>query len=108
MGTLPKKKKSSNNNNIRSSIHDGTQSLGEFHLDKSTNCGDVLVVGDAEYRVVTARCQYKYAGGSRYVMVRKILEVKEVKRAVVEEQLQKQLKRTKRYYDHDEGPLELE
>ena len=33
--------------------------LGEFSLDKSTNCGDLLEVGDREYEVQRARCQYK-------------------------------------------------
>lgn len=64
--------------------------LGEFQLDKSTTSGDVIVVGDKEYQVQTARCQYKYAGGQRFVMVRKILEVKEVTRVYKEEALIRQ------------------
>jgi hypothetical protein len=42
--------------------------LGEFSLDKNTNCGDLLVVGDKEYEVQQARCQYKYAGGQRFAI----------------------------------------
>lgn len=66
------------------------QVLGEFELDKSTTSGDIIVLGDKEFRVETARCQYKYAGGQRFVMVRKILEVKELKRVQNEEVLQRQ------------------
>ncbi len=39
--------------------------LGEFELDKSTTSGDIIVLGEKEFRVETARCQYKYAGGQR-------------------------------------------
>jgi len=67
-----------------------TTVLGEFELEKSTTSGDVIVLGDKEYRVETARCQYKYAGGQRFVMVRKILEVKELTRAESEEALLRQ------------------
>ena len=42
--------------------------LGEFSLDKNTNCGDLLEVGDKEYEVQQARCQYKYAGGQRFAI----------------------------------------
>mmetsp|Transcript_26911 Transcript_26911/g.31093 ORF Transcript_26911/g.31093 Transcript_26911/m.31093 type:complete len:277 (-) Transcript_26911:277-1107(-) len=61
--------------------------LGEFNLEKSTTCGDRIMVGETEFIVEKARCQYKYAGGKRFVMVRKILEVKEVSRAETEEKL---------------------
>jgi hypothetical protein len=64
--------------------------LGEFALDKHTTTGDSLQIGDVQYRVVRHRCQYKYAGGQQFVMVRKILEVKEVGRALTEEYLQRQ------------------
>jgi hypothetical protein len=67
-----------------------TTVLGEFELEKSTTSGDVIVLGNKEYRVETARCQYKYAGGQRFVMVRKILEVKELTRAESEEALFRQ------------------
>ena len=33
--------------------------LGQFDLDKNTNCGDLLQVGDREFEVVTARSQFK-------------------------------------------------
>lgn len=80
---------------IKSSIFkrkkDGSldQVLGEFALDKGTNCGDILDVGDGrEYQVQKARCQYKYVGGKKFVMTRKILEVKEMKRILVEKEVQ--------------------
>jgi len=79
---------------IKSSIYkrqkDGKlhQVLGEFAMDKSTNCGDIIDVGDGtQYQVQKARCQYKYAGGKRFVMTRKILEVKEVKRILIEKEV---------------------
>lgn len=85
---------------ISSSIYartdDGTlqQVLGEFTLDKSTNNGDIIKVGGGsdgdegkEYQVQKSRCQYKYAGGKKFVMVRKILEVKEMKRVLVEQEI---------------------
>ncbi len=63
--------------------------VGEFALDKSTNCGDIIEIGDGtQYQVQKARCQYKYAGGKRFVMTRKILEVKEIKRILVEKEVQ--------------------
>lgn len=77
-------------NGIASSIYsrkkDGSlyKVLGQFELDKNTNCGDVLQVGEREFEVVTARSQFKYAGGKRFVMVRKILEVKEITRIAEE------------------------
>lgn len=67
--------------------------LGEFSLDKNTNCGDLLEVGDKEYEVQQARCQYKYAGGQRFVMVRKILQVKEVIRVAEENYLKRQFRK---------------
>lgn len=77
-------------NSIAASIYsrhkDGTlyKVLGQFELDKNTNCGDLLQVADREFEVVTARSQFKYAGGRRFVMVRKILEVKEITRIAEE------------------------
>ena len=70
-----------------------TTVLGEFPLDKSTTSGDIISgLGDGRtYKVVKARCQYKYVGGQRFVMVRKILEVKELTRAIQEAQLEAQL-----------------
>ena len=71
--------------------NDASTILGEFQLDKSTTSGDIICISDRTYKVETARCQYKYAGGQRFVMVRKILEVKEITRAIQEAQLEKQL-----------------
>ena len=42
---------------------DTSTTLGEFKLDKSTTSGDVIILGDREFEVQRARCQYKYAGG---------------------------------------------
>jgi hypothetical protein len=62
--------------------------LGEFALDKTTNCGDIIELDDGtQYQVQKARCQYKYVGGQQFVMTRKILEVKEVKRLLVEKEV---------------------
>jgi hypothetical protein len=66
---------------------DYTTKLGEFALDKHTATGDLLHVGDVQYKVVRLKCQYKYSGGGRFVMVRKILQVKEVGRLETEESL---------------------
>ena len=71
------------------------QMIGEFHLDKSTTCGDIIEIGPLSYQVQKARCQYKYAGGQRFVMVRKILEVKEITRISQEDQLKRQFKKSK-------------
>jgi len=63
--------------------------LGQFELDKNTNCGDLVEIGEKEFEVVKARAQFKYAGGKRFVMVRKILEVKEITRIAEEASLQR-------------------
>mmetsp|Transcript_74 Transcript_74/g.99 ORF Transcript_74/g.99 Transcript_74/m.99 type:complete len:245 (-) Transcript_74:168-902(-) len=68
--------------------------LGEFKLDKSTSCGDIVVVGEKTFVVQKARCQYKYAGGRKFEMVRKILEVKPILRIANEEVLQRSLEKT--------------
>ena len=73
--------------------------LGEFSLDKNTNCGDLLEVGEKEYEVQKARCQYKYAGGKRFVMVRKVLEVKEVVRVAEENYLKRQFRKSETLSD---------
>ena len=90
-----------NSDGIASSIkiqqNDGSfnKILGSYQLDKTTNCGDLIeiTVGNEcrEFEVMKARCQYKYAGGRKFVMVRKILEVKERTRKIVEEHLAKSL-----------------
>lgn len=63
--------------------------LGQFELDKNTNCGDLVEIGERQFEVVKARAQFKYAGGKRFVMVRKILEVKEITRIAEEASLQR-------------------
>lgn len=63
--------------------------IGQFELDKNTNCGDLVEIGEREFEVVKARAQFKYAGGERFVMVRKILEVKEITRIAEEASLQR-------------------
>lgn len=63
--------------------------IGQFELDKNTNCGDLVEIGEREFEVVKARAQFKYAGGKRFVMVRKILEVKEITRIAEEASLQR-------------------
>lgn len=74
---------------------DASTLLGEYPLDKATTSGDIITLTNSAtgrphyYKVETARCQYKYAGGQRFVMVRKILEVKEITRAWQEAQLGK-------------------
>jgi hypothetical protein len=70
---------------------DASTLLGEFQLDKTTTSGDIIVVANRHYRVETARCQYKYVGGHRFVMCRKILEVKEITRSIQEAELERQL-----------------
>jgi hypothetical protein len=93
---LPKPVK---NGNISASVvsqnSDGSigSVIGEFALDKSTTSGDVICIGDVNYQVQAARCQYKYVGGKRFVMVRKILEVKEITRAGAELFLQHQFEK---------------
>ena len=46
---------------IYSRNNDGTlyKVLGQFELDKNTNCGDLIEFGDREFEVVTARAQFK-------------------------------------------------
>jgi hypothetical protein len=95
----PRTKKTNLMGGIAASIYsqkkDGSleKVLGEFSLDKNTNCGDLVEVGDKEYEVQKARCQYKYAGGQRFVMFRKILEVKEVIRVAEENFLKRQFRK---------------
>lgn len=79
--------------------------LGEFKLDKSTTSGDVIVIGEKEFEVQKARCQYKYAGGQRFVMIRKVLEVKEVTRVQKEEFLLQQYQKSE---SEPEAPLHLD
>ena len=80
---------------VRSVRSDGSlhRVLGEFVLDSSTNCGDLLLISDREYEVVSARSQFRYAGGRRFVLVRKVLEVKEVGRIAKEASLGRLMER---------------
>lgn len=85
--------------------------LGEFILDQSTTCGDIVVVGEQSYLVQTAKCQYKYAGGKRFDMVRKILHVKPIRRVQVEAVLQRSLQQTSKYFEdgkEEDDPIMLE
>mmetsp|Transcript_21332 Transcript_21332/g.61489 ORF Transcript_21332/g.61489 Transcript_21332/m.61489 type:complete len:219 (-) Transcript_21332:66-722(-) len=82
--------------------------LGEFQLDKSTTSGDIIELGNRQYKVETARCQYKYAGGKRFVMMRKILEVKEITRVQVERQLQRSLEAASKFIDKADGDIKEE
>mmetsp|Transcript_13873 Transcript_13873/g.33558 ORF Transcript_13873/g.33558 Transcript_13873/m.33558 type:complete len:238 (+) Transcript_13873:70-783(+) len=81
--------------------------LGEFKLDKGTTSGDVIMIGEREYQVQSARCQYRYAGGKRFVMVRKILEVKEITRVQKEEFLTQQFEMSPSA-ENGESSLDLE
>jgi hypothetical protein len=65
--------------------------LGEYALDKHTTTGDLIRIGEAEYRVVQHRCLYKCVS-RRFVMVKKILHVKEIGRIRTEEYLLRQLR----------------
>ena len=97
-------------NAIAASIYarknDGTlyKVLGEFEFNKDTNCGDLLEIGDRQFEVVKVRAQFKYAGGKKTVMVRKILEVKEIIRIAEERSLERLMKKD----DDDLSPLMLE
>jgi hypothetical protein len=85
---------------------DYTTKLGEFALDKHTATGDLLNVGDVQYKVVRLKCQYKYSGGGRFVMVRKILQVKEVGRLETEESLARQWNKQQSSGRDDDVPAE--
>lgn len=63
--------------------------LGEFTFDASTNCGDLLCISNKEYEVVSARSQFRYAGNRTFVLVRKVLEVKEILRIAEEASLKR-------------------
>jgi len=96
-----KKKKKDNGSEMDTSTW-----LGDFVLDKLTTTGDILEIGDKQYKVVKHRCQYKYAGGKRFVMTRKILQVKEVSRLRTEEYLKAQLSGSERLSEANTFPVE--
>lgn len=82
--------------------------LGEFNLDKSTTSGDVIDFGEKTFQVQKARCQFKYAGGQKFFMVRKILEVKDVTRVETEEKILKTFKDSEGIDSDAHSPTSLE
>lgn len=66
------------------------ETLGEFKFEKNTGAGDKIEIDNQIYLVTKAKCQYRYAGAQKFVMVRKILQVKPVQRAMQEEYLLRQ------------------
>ncbi|KAL3790049.1 hypothetical protein ACHAW5_008644 [Stephanodiscus triporus] len=80
---------------VKSLRSDGTlkRVLGEFVFDSNTNCGDLLQISDREYEVLSSRSQFRYAGGRRFVLVRKVLEVKEISRIAEEASLRRLMDR---------------
>ena len=67
--------------------------LGEFTFDATTNCGDLLLIADAEYEVISAKSQFRYAGNRKFVLVRKVLVVKEISRIAEEASLRRLMDR---------------
>jgi hypothetical protein len=95
----PKEKRQKSKRGVEQTVSASYTTLGEFELDRHTTTGDLLngVGGDGDdtqYRVVRLKCQYRYSGGGRFVMVRKILQVKEVGRFETEEKLLRQWKQS--------------
>lgn len=84
-----KGKKKSNNDDHEEEIIIG-ETLGEYKFDKSTNCGDKIEIDNEIYIVQRSKCQYKYAGAQKFVMVRKVLHVKPVERAMQEDYILRQ------------------
>ena len=52
--------------------------------------GDKIEIDNQIYLVQRATCQYRYAGAQKFVMVRKILQVKPIQRAMQEDYLLRQ------------------
>lgn len=67
--------------------------LGEFTFDATTNCGDLLLIADTEYEVISAKSQFRYAGNRKFVLVRKVLVVKEISRIAEEASLRRLMDR---------------
>ena len=86
---IQKRIKKHKNGDGSSTNDEFTTVIGEYQLDKSTTSGDIIAIGEMEYQVQSARNQYRYTGG-RFVMMRKILEVKELNRVQTEEALIRQ------------------
>ena len=66
------------------------ETLGEFAFEKNTGSGDKIEIDNQIYLVQRATCQYRYAGAQKFVMVRKILKVKPIQRAMQEDYLLRQ------------------
>jgi len=66
------------------------EELGEFVFEKNTGAGDKIAIDDEVFLVQRAKCQYRYAGAQKFVMVRKILQVKPIQRVMQEEYLARQ------------------
>lgn len=66
------------------------ETLGEFAFEKNTGAGDKIEIDHQIYLVQRATCQYRYAGAQKFVMVRKILQVKPMQRAMQEDYLLRQ------------------
>lgn len=89
----PKKKKSKKKKRESASSEDyGVvgETLGEFRFEKNTNTGDKIEIDNEVYLVQRSKCQYKYAGAQKFVMVRKILQVKPIQRAMQEDYILRQ------------------
>jgi hypothetical protein len=84
------KKKNKRNKKSGGDSDTVTETLGEFQFDKSTNSGDKIEIENEVYLVQRSKCQYKYAGAQKFVMVRKILHVKPIQRAMQEDYLRRQ------------------
>jgi hypothetical protein len=67
--------------------------LGEFTFDANTNCGDLLLIANTEYEVLSAKSQFRYAGNRKFVLVRKVLVVKEISRIAEEASLKRLMER---------------
>jgi hypothetical protein len=67
--------------------------LGEFTFDANTNCGDLLLIANTEYEVISAKSQFRYAGNRKFVLVRKVLVVKEISRIAEEASLKRLMER---------------
>ena len=66
------------------------ETLGEFAFEKNTGAGDKIEIDRQIYLVQRATCQYRYAGAQKFVMVRKMLQVKPIQRAMQEDYLVRQ------------------
>jgi len=92
-GSNKRKGKKGNTKNSSSSDDDEVigETLGEFRFEKNTNTGDKIEIDNQVYVVQRSKCQYKYAGAiKKFVMVRKILQVKPIQRAMQEDYIMRQ------------------